>query len=72
MEMQVGRFVGGLVRERYKTNGIAVAVDRENSGREVSRDMRLEKCGCGKSLLLPVRFFETSVLFQYFLAPSRR
>ena len=37
MEMQVGWFLGGLVRERCKTYGIAVAVDtdRENSGREL-------------------------------------
>ena len=49
--MHVGWFLGRLVREHCKTNGIAVAVGRENSGREVSRYLRSVQCGCGKLLL---------------------
>ena len=66
--MQVGLFLGELVRERFKTNLIAVAVDRENSGREVSRYLRSIKCGCGKSLLLLVRLFETSFVVRVLLS----
>ena len=38
--------------ERCKTNVTAVAVDRKNSGREVSRYWRLEKCGSGIKITL--------------------
>ena len=56
----------GLVRKRCKTKGIAVAVDRENSGREVSRYLRLVKGVGEKSLFLGIQLFETSVLLEYF------